>query len=300
MRAWVLIAGLVLAGSAACSRETATEATEQSLQKAAPEKRAADAGRSGAGLAANGPPATPASGAEVGSAFQLALGRGAADPLSRMIVRTGHASIEVDSLELGLGALRRLAGSVGGYVANTSIQGGREQLRQATLEVKVPSDRFDDLTGGLDPIGRLEFVNVSAEDVGEEFVDLSARAANARRLEERLIDLLGSRTGRLQDVLSVERELARVREEIERIDGRLRYLKVRAALSTLAITLHEPPPIVAGNPGDNLVAEAFRQAWRNFAEVLAASIASLGYLLSVAAGVWGAVVIGRRFRRQAA
>jgi hypothetical protein len=298
MRAWVLIAGLVLAGSAACSRDTVTEATEQSLQKAAPEDRAADASRSLAGFAANGAPATPASDAEVAS--QLALGRAATDPLSRMIVRTGNASLEVDSLEIGLGALRRLAGSVGGYVANTSIQGGREQLRQATLEVKVPSDRFDDLTGGLDPIGRLEFVNVTAEDVGEEFVDLTARAANARRLEERLIDLLGTRTGRLQDVLSVERELARVREEIERMDGRLRYLKTRAALSTLAITLHEPPPIVGENPGGNLVAEAFRQAWRNFAEVLAASIASLGYLVPVAAAVWGAVLLGRRVKRQTA
>jgi hypothetical protein len=131
-------------------------------------------------------------------------------------------------------------------------------------------------------------------------VDLTARVANSRRLEERLIDLLGTRTGRLQDVLSVERELARVREEIERMEGRLRYIKTRAALSTLSITLHEPPPIVAGNPGRGLVAEAFRQAWRNFAGVLAASIASLGYLLPVAAALWAVVVASRRFRRQPA
>ena len=300
MRAWVLIAGLLLAGSAACSRETGTEATEQSFRSAASEKRAADAAHSLAGGAANGAPAAPASDAEVGTGAQLALGRGAADPLSRMIVRTGNASLEVDSLELGLAALRRLAGSVGGYVANTSIQGGREQLRQATLEVKVPADRFDELAGGLEPIGRLEFVNVTAEDVGEEFVDLTARAANARRLEERLIDLLGTRTGRLQDVLSVERELARVREEIERMDGRLRYLKSRAALSTLSISLHEPPPIVGGNPGVSLVAEAFRQAWRNFAELLAGAIASLGYLVPAAAAAWGALLVGKRLRRQPA
>ena len=301
MRAWVLVAGLILAGSAACSRDTATEAKEQSLQKAAPEELATDAARSVGGFAANvAPPASPASDASGDRSAQLPLGRPGADPFSRMIVRTGNASLEVDSLEIGLGALRRLAGSVGGYVANTSIQGGREQVRQATLEVKVPADRFDDLTGGLEPLGRLEFVNVTAEDVGEEFVDLTARAANARRLEERLIDLLGTRTGRLQDVLAVERELARVREEIERMDGRLRYLKTRASLSTLSISLHEPPPIVGSNPGGNLVAEAFRQAWRNFAHVLAAAIASLGYLVPVAAAVWGAILVGRRVRRDPA
>ena len=286
MRAWVLVAGLVLAGSAACSRDIATDD---------------GAARSVGGFAANSaPPATPASDAEVGAGSQLPLSRAGADPLTRLIVRTGNASLEVDSLELGLGALRRLAGSVGGYVANTSIQGGKEQVRQATLELKVPADRFDELSGGLEPIGRLEFVNVAAEDVGEEFVDLTARTANARRLEERLIELLGTRTGRLQDVLSVERELARVREEIERMDGRIRYLKSRASLSTLSVSLHEPPPIVGGNPGGSLVAEAFRQAWRNFAEVLAAAIASLGYLIPVGAAAWGVIVVGRRLRRQPA
>ncbi|MGI9041123.1 MAG: DUF4349 domain-containing protein, partial [Gemmatimonadales bacterium] len=112
-----------------------------------------------------------------------------------MIVRTGQASIEVDSLELGVIELRRLVQQTGGFIANTSRQSGKEQLRQAILEAKVPAARFDDLSGGLEPIGRVEFVNVSAEDVGEEFVDLTARATNARRLEERLIDLLGTRTG---------------------------------------------------------------------------------------------------------
>ena len=152
-----------------------------------------------------------------------------ADPMDRLILRTGQASIEVDSLETAMARLRQLARRAGGFVADAAVQSGRDQVRQATLELKVPSARFDELTEGLEPIGRLEFVNVSAEDVSEEFVDLAARAANGRRLEERLVELLRTRTGKLQDVLSVERELARVREEIERIEGRLRYLKTSAA-----------------------------------------------------------------------
>jgi hypothetical protein len=178
------------------------------------------------------------------------------------------------------------------------VRSGRDQLRQATLELKVPSARFDELTEGLQPIGRLEFVNVSAEDVSEEFVDLTARAANGRRLEERLVELLRTRTGKLQDVLTVERELARVREEIERIEGRLRYLKTSAQLSTLSVSLHEPMPIVA-TQGRGPIAEAFRAAWRNFVGVLAASIASLGYLVPVVVVGWGVVAIGRRWRRPA-
>jgi hypothetical protein len=224
-----------------------------------------------------------------------------ADPAvaSSMVIRTGNASVEVDSLEPAMDALRRLAQRVGGFVGSSTIQSGREQLRQATMEIKVPAARFDELTGGLAPLGRVEFVTVSAEDVGEEFVDLTARVANSRRLEERLIDLLGSRTGRLQDVLAVERELARVREEIERQEGRLRYLKSRVSLSTLSVTVHEPPPLVADHPGWNPLWEAMRQAWRNFVALLAGVIASLGFVLPVAAAAGAGIFLVRRIKRRA-
>ena len=220
----------------------------------------------------------------------------AADPMDRLILRTGQASIEVDSLEAGMASLRQLARRAGGFVADAAVQSGRDQVRQATLELKVPSARFDELTEGLQPIGRLEFVNVSAEDVSEEFVDLTARAANGRRLEERLVELLRTRTGKLQDVLSVERELARVREEIERIEGRLRYLKTSAQLSTLSVSLHEPTPIVA-TQGRGPIAAGFRAAWRNFVGVLAASIASLGYLVPIVVLGWGVIAVVRKWRR---
>jgi hypothetical protein len=216
-----------------------------------------------------------------------------------MIIRAGTASIEVDSLDPGLTALGRLTAQVGGFVANTSLQSGREQLRQATLEIKVPAQRFDDLTGGLQPLGRVEFVNVTAEDVGEEFVDITARVANGRRLENRLVDLLATRTGRLQDVLAVERELARVREEIERHEGRLRYLRSRAAMSTLAVTLHEAKPIVGDHPGYSVIGEAFRQAWRNFVELVAGLIAAMGLLVPVAALGGAAIFLVRRYWKKA-
>jgi hypothetical protein len=224
----------------------------------------------------------------------------ASDPSGRLIIRTGQAGIEVDSLEPALDLLRMTATRIGGFVGNANIQTGRNQVRQATVEIKVPAGRFDDLTDRLRPLGRVEFLNVGAEDVSEEFVDLTARTANARRLEERLLELLATRTGKLQDVLSVERELARVREEIERMEGRLRYLKARAQLSTLSVALHEPPPLVSPTSGRNPLAQAVREAWRNFVGMLAAGIASLGYLVPILVLGWGVVVAGRRLSRRTA
>ena len=195
-----------------------------------------------------------------------------------MVIRTGQTSIEVDSLERAVAQVRLLAGRIGGYVANTTMQTGRGQLRSARLEVKIPADRFDDGLGGLADLGKLESVNVNAEDIGEEFTDVTARMGNARRLEARLIDLLATRTGKLKDVLEVEHELARVREEIERYEGRLRYLRAHAVLSTLTIYVHEPLPVV-GRAGSSVLGEAFKQAWRNFVALVAACIRGLGIVI---------------------
>jgi len=150
------------------------------------------------------------------------------------------------------------------------------------LTLRLPAAQFDAALSGLNPIGKIESQNVGSEDVTEQFVDMTARMTNAKRLEERLINLLANRTGKLEEVLAVERELARVREEIERYEGRLRYLRTRAAVSTLSINLHEPYPITEGPRGSNPVAEAFKRAWRNFIRLLANTIASLGVIIPVA------------------
>jgi hypothetical protein len=213
--------------------------------------------------------------------------------IPQMIIRTGTATVRVDSLEAAMARVEQLARSLGGYIANSSVQTGSENVRQATLEMKLPAERWNQALGGLKPIGKLESQQTATEDVGEEFVDVSARMANARRLEARLLDLLATRTGKLDDVLAVERELSRVREEIERSEGRLRFLRSRVAVSTLTVQLHEPSPLL--EPGESPILDAFRQAWRNFVGFVAWFIAALGWLIPLLLVLAAAAWLYRRF-----
>ena len=287
-------------GGARPAEKEARDEVSQSLAKArtdAPmsEIAVSSAGRENGFVSPTSPAPSDASATSLPSAHTVSD-----SVVSSMLIRTGQASIEVDSLERGIRAVRALAGRVGGYIANSSIAAGAEQMHSATLEIKIPAVRFDDAITGLQPIGQLESVSVSAEDVGEEFVDVAARAANGRKLELRLIDILGTRTGKLSDVLAVERELARVREDIERQEGRMRYLRTRASLSTLSVTVHEKAPVVAGTGSGGMLAEAFRQAWRNFIGFVASTIAAMGTLLPLGAivGAIGWLVWrARRVRR---
>lgn len=100
-------------------------------------------------------------------------------PAPTMVIRTGQAFIEVDKVDPALLKIRQLTAQVGGYITNSSISAGRDQIRQATLELKIPVTKYDQAVGSLSTIGKVETVNSTAQDVGEEFVDVTARVKNA-------------------------------------------------------------------------------------------------------------------------
>ena len=248
------------------------------------------------------PSSPPASGradavVSISNADQAEIVNPAAIVAPTMVIRNGAASIQVDSLEIAIKALQQLAISMGGFVGNTTLTSGAYTVRSAALELKLPAARYEAAVGSLAPIGKIESQTSTAEDVGEEFVDVTARQNNAHKLEERLIALLATRTGKLEDVLAVERELARVREEIERYEGRLRSLKSHVATSTLTVTIHEKAPVVAQYTGKNVIAESFKNAWAIFVQFLAIFISSLGWIIP--AGVLAAIVavLMKRYRK---
>ena len=173
-----------------------------------------------------------------------------------MIIRTGQVSIEVDSIDPAVARVRALAKAFGGYIGSSSIQRGTENVKTATLVLDVPEERLDGVLGQLSPIGRVESVNMTARDVGEEYVDFEARVVNSKREEQQLAVLLETRTGKLKDVLDLEQELARVRGEIEHYEGHMRYLKAHAAMSSLDVTVHEHATVLAEAPGEHPIRDA--------------------------------------------
>lgn len=244
--------------------------------------------------------ATTVAAADTAAAAAVQPGTVPSVSLDPMLIRTGTATVQVDSLEQGIAQVRALAHRVGGIVGNASVTGGAEAERHATVELRIPSQSFDAAVNGLSPIGKVRSVNVTAQDVGEEYADVNARVANARRLEARLLDLLDRRTGRLEEILNLEREVARVREEIERYEGRLRYLRTRASISTLTITLHEPQAVIGSPPGERPIRDAFGAAWRNFVGLVAGLIAMLGWLIPLAILAYPVWRAWRWFRRREA
>lgn len=219
------------------------------------------------------------------------------DPTGAMLVRHGVASIEVKGVDDAVTRMRQTAAQFGGFVANTALRTGKDEQRSAMLQLRIPSGQFDGAVAALSQLGKVESVSVNAEDVAEEYVDLGARLANARRVEARLAELLATRTGKLSDVLTVEQELARVRQEAERYEARMRWLERRATLSSLDVSIHEKLPLIDTPRGRGPILEAFAEAWERMVSFVAWLIALLGILVPLGVlFLLGALVIRRIIR----
>ena len=129
--------------------------------------------------------------------------------------------------------------AAGGFISSTNQTGSTGGQRTATWRVRVPVTEYDGFLQKARTLGEVQSVVVNSQDVTEEFVDVSARISTKKVQEQRLIDLIKNATAKLEDVLKVESELARVRSEIERMEGRIRFLKDQTDLTTVTISVRE-------------------------------------------------------------
>jgi predicted type IV restriction endonuclease len=131
-------------------------------------------------------------------------------------------------------------------------------------------------------------VRVDSQDVTEEFYDVEARIRNKKKEEDRLLQLLDTATGKLEDVLAVERELSRVREEIERVEGRLRVLKDLTSLTTINLSVTEVKDYVPEEAAT--YATRVRRAFQSSITALVATMQGLS-IAAIAAAPWLAVIL---------
>lgn len=157
----------------------------------------------------------------------------------RKIIYTAMVDLVTDDLNAIEPKLLALVAEAGGFVAETNQTGSAGGQRSAQWRIRVPVDTYDGFLQKTRTLGEVRSVNVGSQDVTEEFVDVTARVNAKKVQEQRLIDLIKNATANLEEVLKVEGELARVRAEIERMEGRLRFLKDHTDLTTVTVTVTE-------------------------------------------------------------
>lgn len=186
---------------------------------------------------------------EKGGGFLSSYDEAAAEPspttgtdVDRKIIKTGRISIEVDEFDATASAVEQLASAAGGFISDSSSYITSEGQKRGTITMRVPAEGFQSVLDEVKKLGEVKSTSSSGQDVTEEYIDLEARLTNYLRQEERFLSILDNATT-VEDVLLVEEQLGRVRGEIERIEGRLRYFDNYIDLSTITVEISEPVPI---------------------------------------------------------
>jgi hypothetical protein len=164
-----------------------------------------------------------------------------AQPLSRKIIYNAEVRVVVPELSAAEQQLLQLVHDLNGFVAQSEIIGSAGSPRQGHWRLRVPADQVQACVAAIAKFGVPEKNSVDSKDVTEEYYDLEARIKNKRVEEGRLQGYLEDKkaTSKLEDILAIERELNRVRSEIDQAEGRMRVLSNLSTLATIDVTLRE-------------------------------------------------------------
>ena len=214
-----------------------------------------------------------------------------------MVIRSAQLAVEVGDIEASLAQVRQIAQQGGGFVSAsaTRVEKVNDQDRTvADLTIQVRSDAVDASMSALRSLGKVTTETSGSQDVTEEYVDLDSNLRNLQASEAAILKLMDKAT-RIEDVLSLQRELTNVRGQIERIQGRKRFLERRTDMATIAIMLRLPPvegsrPVLGGAWDPASVAARGWQAsltvLRSLAEVIIVVLAFSWWLVPVVGTGW--------------
>jgi len=187
-----------------------------------------------------------------------------------MIARTVSLAIVAKDFDAARGSLDAILVRHSGYTAGLNVATPQGAARTIQASLRIPAPQLVAAVAELKALGRVEAETQNGEEVTQQHADLVARLKNSRETEQRLQDVLRTRTGKVKDVLEVEEEIARVRGEIEQMEAEQQTLEHRVNFATIDLKLAEeykaqltsPAPSVAMQLR-NATVNGFRSAFEN-------------------------------------
>ncbi|WP_135610840.1 DUF4349 domain-containing protein [Methanococcoides sp. AM1] len=169
-------------------------------------------------------------------------GEATGSSITRKVITTSDVSLEVKNAPEAVDSIGAIASEYDGYVSSSSVYDtyyGDSESMSGYISIRVPAAEHDTVIDRIEALGKVTSKSTSGVDVTEEYIDVEARLSNLEKQEQRLQEILEMATT-VEDVLEVEKELSRVRGEVESLTGRLNYLNDRIDFSTITVSVSEP------------------------------------------------------------
>jgi hypothetical protein len=161
------------------------------------------------------------------------------DSSGPMVIRTITLSLVTKQFDSARSLIDATVQRFQGYIDSLTFRADAGSAKGLTARLRIPATQADPALNELKKLGRLVQEQQNSSDITSQYVDLTARLSNARNSEQRLLGLLRDRAGNLRDVVEMEREIASVRESIERMEAQQKDLNNRVQYVTIQLELSE-------------------------------------------------------------
>lgn len=175
------------------------------------------------------------------------------------LIKMVRMQLKVESVEKDLEYFVAQATALGGYVGNSDQKTNQWAVRskkvrgdsiektvglrtEATAVIKVPTEKLEQFLKLVESKAlAVKHKTSEIEDVTEKMLDLRTRIDTKLRIEKKYINIIENKTGKLEEILKVEEKIDKIREEIEIMEGKLKYFNQRVAFSTVHLNMHQEP-----------------------------------------------------------
>lgn len=172
---------------------------------------------------------------------------------NQKIIERLNYQIETLKFDDSASKVQSLCTSLGGYVQDSNVTGNgitsKGTLRQASYTLRIPQEKLAQLKSSAGQIGNILSFNSSSENISDQYYDTEARLKSLRTQQERLLAMM-QKSGKLSDMIELEKALADVNYQIEQLTGTLKQYDSLVNYSTVTIQLNEvvEPTVIQKTP----------------------------------------------------
>ncbi|MFK7905223.1 MAG: DUF4349 domain-containing protein [Chitinophagales bacterium] len=209
------------------------------------------------------------------------------------IIRDASVSLQVEDYKEARKAIDTAISTAEAYIT-LEDESKSGYSWQNNLVIRVSSEKFDGLLEALEKTAiYTDHKRINAKDVTAEFIDIEARLNNRKQVEKRFQEIL-QQAQNIKDILEVENEIRKIREEIDAAEGRLKYLRDQVSFSTINLTYYEKLDYEAAPERSYFtkVTKAVGEGWEGFLEFTIAFMYAWPFWIVLGVLIW----FGRRWR----
>jgi hypothetical protein len=195
--------------------------------------------------------------------------------IDRQVVRTGYVAMRVDDVTKSAFQVHALVKKRNGLIASEDTQGNGDAT-YANITAQVPADALDDFIADVTALGTVDSINVTAQDVTTQVVDLDARIKALQTSVDRMSQLL-AQASRIEDLLAIETQLSQRQAELDSLKAQRTALGDAVAMSTLTVSLSPQTTVTEVDAPGFL--SGLESGWAALVSVVMVAITAVGFLL---------------------